>query len=82
MTNIKNFINNMDLKNLSLIQFCLKICFVISLTGLFIIYLSHENPISIPIIYVGIKLLYIGFFYSIFSIICGISMDIIKKQMN
>lgn len=78
--NIKVFLKNIESKNLSLILGCMKVCFSISLLGFFILYLSYENPISIQFIYIGIKLLYLGFFYAIFSIICGLCIDKIKKH--
>lgn len=80
--NIKLFLKNVESKNLSLIISCMKVCFIISLIGFFILYLSYENPISVQILYIGIKLLYIGFSYAIFSIICGLCIDKIKKEMN
>lgn len=80
INNIKLFLNNVELKNYSLMLLCIKISTVISLFGFFIVYLLHENPFSLHILYLGIKLLYLGVFYSIFSIICGLCMDKIKKD--
>ena len=80
INNIKSFLNNIESKNYSLMLLCIKVCFVISLFGFFIVYLSHENPFSLHILYLGMKLLHLGILYAIFSIICGLCIDKIKKD--
>ena len=82
---INTFINN--LKNInkstySIIKKGLRVTFVLSLISSFILFYYLYIYNSLYIYYVGISLLKSSLIFSVVIVICGISIDTIKKQLS
>jgi len=77
-----NIIKNFD-KNISkIVQFGFIFCFILCMIAVSILF-TYESIYSLPILfYIGYSLFKSSLMFSVTFLICGISFDKIKKELN
>ncbi len=82
MNNIKNLFNKLDKQDLKIMKNGIKICFLILMLSVFLLYMNMEFLHSIFIFDLAISIFKLSTYVAIEFIICGIVVDIIKKQLE
>ena len=82
MNNIKNLFNKLDKQDLKIMKNGIKICFLILMLSVFLLYMNMEFLHSIFIFDLAISIFKLSTYVAIEFIICGIVVDTIKKQLE